>query len=312
MNGHDKKERADVVILTYHPDKRFTECIRRLKKQAEPPGHIYVVNTRTDYFPEEVERMEGVTVKHIDREEFDHGATRDMGFSLSDAGIVIFMTQDALPADKELTANLVRSLLDSEKIGISYARQLPAKDCGMIERYTRNFNYPNESRVKGQEDISELGIKTFFCSDVCAAYKRSIYQEMGGFIRHTIFNEDMIMAAKMVRAGYQIAYAAEARVVHSHNYTGRQQFQRNFDMAVSQADHPEVFEGISSEAEGIRLVLHTARYLLKKKKPHLIVELIYKSGCKYLGYKMGRNYRRLPLWIVKKCSLSRAYWEKTC
>ena len=222
MNGHDKKERADVVILTYHPDERFTECIRRFKKQAEPPGHIYVVNTRTDCFPEEVERMEGVTVKHIDWEEFDHGATRDMGFSLSDAGIVIFMTQDALPADKELTANLVRPLLDSEKIGISYARQLPAKDCGMIERYTRNFNYPNESRVKGQEDISELGIKTFFCSDVCAAYKRSIYQEMGGFIRHTIFNEDMIMAAKMVRAGYQIAYAAEARVVHSHNYTGEE------------------------------------------------------------------------------------------
>ena len=180
----------------------------------------------------------------------------------------------------------------------------------MIERYTRNFNYPKESRIKGREDIPKLGIKTFFCSDVCAAYRRKIYQEMGGFIKHTIFNEDMIMAAKMVQAGYCIAYAAEARVIHSHNYSGRMQFQRNFDMAVSQADHPEVFAGISSEAEGVRLVASTAWYLVKKKKPYLLVPLVYKSGCKYLGYKMGQNYRKLPFWFVKKCSASTVYWEK--
>lgn len=312
MGRCDKKEQADVVILTHHPDERFTECLRRLKKQSEPPGHIYVINTRADDFPKEAEHMEGVTVRHIEPEEFDHGATRDMGFSLSDAGIVIFMTQDAIPADRDMTANLLKPLWESERIGISYARQLPAKGCGMIERYTRNFNYPGESRIKGREDIEELGIKTFFCSDVCAAYRRSIYEEMGGFIRHTIFNEDMIMAAGMVRAGFKIAYAAEARVIHSHNYTGWQQFQRNFDMAVSQADHPEVFEGISSETEGIRLVVHTAGYLLKKRRPQGIVELVYKSGCKYLGYKLGRNYRRMPLWMVKRCSASKAYWEKKC
>lgn len=309
MNGQNKWDRADVVILTHHPDERFTQCLRRLKDQTEPPGHIYVINTRTDYFPEEAGRMEGVSVRHIEPEEFDHGATRNMGFELSDAKIVIFMTQDAVPADRHLIRNLVRPLHESERIGISYARQLPAKGCRLIERYTRSFNYPEEGRIKGREDLSELGIKTFFCSDVCAAYRRSIYQEMGGFIRHTIFNEDMIMAAGMVRAGYQIAYAADARVIHSHNYTGRQQFHRNFDMAVSQADHPEVFEGISSEAEGIRLVGNTAWYLLKKKKPYLIAELVYKSGCKYLGYKLGKNYRRLPVWVVRKCSASEAYWE---
>ena len=56
----------------------------------------------------------------------------------------------------------------------------------------------------------------------------------------------------MINAGYKVAYVAEARVIHSHNYTGMQQFHRNFDMAVSQAEHPEVFEGIKSESEGIK------------------------------------------------------------
>jgi len=304
------QKRVDVVILTYRPDGRFQEAIRRLKRQRYPIGQIYVINTRTESFPEEVERMPGVSVTHIRQEEFDHGGTRDMAFSLSDAEILVFMTQDALPADTKMVGALVKPLLESEQIGVSYARQLPAKGCDTIERYTRAFNYPRESRVKGREDLPVMGIKTFFCSDVCAAYQRAVYLEMGGFTKRTIFNEDMIMAAQMVKEGYQVAYAAGARVIHSHNYSGRQQFHRNFDLAVSQTDHPEVFAGIRSESEGIRMVWNTAGYLAKRGKWYLIPVLLYKSGCKYLGYKAGQNYRRMPLWMVKKCSASKSYWEK--
>lgn len=254
--------------------------------------------------------MSGVSVTHIEPEEFDHGGTRDMGFALSDAEILVFMTQDALPADREMLGELVKPLLKSERVGVSYARQLPAKGCDVIERYTRSFNYPAESRVKGREDLPEMGIKTFFCSDVCAAYRRTVYEEMGGFTKQTIFNEDMVMAARMVKAGYQVAYAAAARVIHSHNYSGRQQFQRNFDLAVSQADHPEVFQGIRSETEGIRMVRDTALYLLRIGRWYLLPLLLYKSGLKYLGFKAGQRYRRMPLWMVKRCSASKAYWEK--
>ena len=232
-----------------------------------------------------------------------------MGAELSEADILLFMTQDAMPKNTELIAKMADAF-EIENVGAAYARQLPAKDCDVIERYTRDFNYPERSRLKGKEDIPELGIKTFFCSNVCAAYRKSVYQKMGGFEKKTIFNEDMILAGRMVKAGYQIAYVAEAQVVHSHNYSGVQQFHRNFDLAVSQADHPEVFSGIRSESEGIRLVIQTAKYLLRIGKPHLIPVLIYKSGCKYLGYKMGQNYSRLPLWLVQKCTMNATYWEK--
>lgn len=137
-----------------------------------------------------------------------------------------------------------------------------------------------------------------------------MYEALGGFSRRTIFNEDMILAGRMVQAGYKVAYAAGARVIHSHNYSGLQQFHRNFDLAVSQADNPEVFSQVRSESEGIRLVKNTMGYLLKSRKPYLIPVLVYKSGCKYLGYKLGQNYRKLPQWVVKWCSMSTTYWGK--
>ena len=108
-----------------------------------------------------------------------------------------------------------------------------------------------------------------------------------------------------------IYYAADAKVIHSHNYNCRQQFHRNFDLAVSQADHPEIFEGVPSEGEGMRLVKDTAKYLLKSGRPWLLVSLVCKSGWKYMGYKLGKNYKKLPRWLILKCTMNPRYWRET-
>ncbi len=229
---------------------------------------------------------------------------------LSKADIVVFMTQDAIPADDQLIGSLVSVFEQYEDIGIAYGRQLPRDDCGVIERYTRSFNYPEESRIKSKEDLDDLGIKTFFCSDVCAAYRRLYLLLTGGFMAPAIFNEDMIFAGERILAGDRVAYAAQARVIHSHNYTGRQQFHRNFDLAVSQAQHPELFAGISSEGEGVRLVKQTAAYLLEHKKPFQVFRLVFQSGCKYAGYFLGKRYKKLPRRLILRCTASKNYWKK--
>ena len=301
---------VDVVIPSYRPDENFSRLVKKLQEQKYPIGTIFVINTKAGRFPKEVEQMEKVKVSHIERREFDHGATRDMGMQMSKAEIVVFMTQDAMPADEYVIGNLVKVLEEDEMTGAAYARLLAASDCNYIEKYTRKFNYPENSRIKSKEDLQEMGIKTFFCSNVCAAYKRNIYEKAGGFCKKTIFNEDMILAGHMINAGYKVAYVAEARVIHSHNYTGMQQFHRNFDMAVSQAEHPEVFEGIKSESEGIKLVKQTAAHLVKQRKIYMVPKLVYQSGCKYIGYRMGKMYKKLPDKVVKWCSMSPGYWEK--
>ena len=214
---------------------------------------------------------------------------------------------------KDLGRLLVKELLEaldaSERVAAAYARQLPAADCGVIERYTRDFNYPAVSRLKGKEDEDKLGIKTYFCSNVCAAYRRDIYLKLGGFTKKTIFNEDMIFAGHAVEAGYQIAYAADAQVIHSHNYTAMQQLHRNFDLGVSQADHPEVFGRLHSEGEGIRLVKKTAKWLVENGHALLLPQLVMASGSKYAGYWLGKHYKKLPEGLIRSLTMNPAYWE---
>ena len=154
-----------------------------------------------------------------------------------------------------------------------------------------------------------MGIKAFFASNVCAAYRRQVFDALGGFVPHTIFNEDMIYARKVLDKGYGIAYAAGAKVEHFHNYSGIQQFHRNFDLGVSHAQFPEVFGGIAAESEGIRLVKKGCGYLIKKGKPWLVIKLFWQSGCKYAGYFLGKRYRKLPQKLVVSFSMNRDYWK---
>ncbi|MDE5825781.1 MAG: hypothetical protein K2H91_14010 [Lachnospiraceae bacterium] len=119
----------------------------------------------------------------------------------------------------------------------------------------------------------------------------------------------MVYAGHAVTAGYSIAYAADAKVRHSHNYTCMQQFHRNFDLGVSQAEHPEVFEAVSSENEGVKLVKSTIKHLKRTKNWLQIPYLILSSGCKLIGYQLGKHYQSLPKGIVKWCSASKTYWN---
>lgn len=297
-----------LIIPTYRPGEPFRRLLKALGRQTVLPEKLLILNTEEQYFhPEDLKDWPGARVLHLSKKEFDHGGTRDWGAGMADTDLIWFMTMDAVPADDRLLERLKEAFQDP-KVAAAYACQLPNPDCGVLERYTRSFNYGTESCVKSQADLERLGIKTFFCSNVCAVYRRSDYVKYGGFEKRTIFNEDMIFAGKLIQAGRAIAYRADAKVYHSHNYSGIQQLKRNFDLGVSQADHPEIFQMARSENEGIRMVKSTARWLWKTGRPWLLPKLVWQSGCKFLGYRLGKGYRKLPRWLIRSCTMNPAYW----
>ncbi len=310
-----QKPTVDIIILTYKPQKRLMKVINLLEEQTYPVNHIIIMNTEEKYwntflYGEKIlKARDNVMVHHLSKMEFDHGGTRKRAVKRSKADYFICMTDDAVPANENLIEELLRPMQE-KKAEFSYARQLPNEDCGVIETFTRGFNYPVEERIKSKEDLEELQIKTYFFSNVCAAYTRKLYDELGGFTDSAIFNEDMYFAAKAINAGYRIAYASKAMVYHSHNYTNEMQFKRNFDLGVSQAMRPEIFESVSSTGEGKKMVKLTVEYLKKQKKRRYIPKLVISSGFKLIGYKLGINYKRLPQNLVLKCTLNKEFWMR--
>ena len=325
--------KIDVIIPVYKPGPELFALLDKLENQTVPVQKIILMNTETDFqetagesegteYKEErgganwgeltngvnfAARYPNAEVHHILKRKFDHGGTRHQGVQYSDADIFVLMTQDAMPVDCLLVERLTAHL--AGKVASAYARQLPGEDSSEFERASRSFNYPEASRYKTLADLGALGIKTFFCSNVCAAYRRDVYEELGGFIRHTIFNEDMIYASAVIKAGYAISYEAQAQVLHSHNYTNIQQLRRNFDLGVSQAEHPEVFGAVASESEGRKLVTGTWQYLRERKQLYKFPGFCVQCAFKYAGYLLGKHYRKLPSGLVMKITTNKEYWN---
>ena len=51
------------------------------------------------------------------------------------------------------------------------------------------------------------------------------------------------------------------------------------------------------------------KYLLAKGKWYLVPDLVLQSGFKFLGYRFGKKYDRLPMKVVRKFSMNPSYWK---
>ena len=302
---------VDVLIPVYEPDDTFKKMLKMLSRQTVRPRKIILMVTegKREVAPEDKNYPE-IEIHKLRKEDFDHAGTRNEAARLSDADLLLFMTQDAVPEDVHFIEEMEEGMELSGKIAVSYARQLPKKDAKPIERLIRKFNYPEEPRLKSAEDLPELGVKTYFCSDVAAMYRRALFQELGGFQAPAVFNEDMVFAASAVKAGLTVYYNAQARVLHSHNLKLVEQFRRNFDVGASQADHPEVFEEISSEKEGGKMFKTVSKGLVSLGRWYLLPYFVLQCAAKFLGFRLGKRYRKMKPALVKKLSSNRAYWER--
>ena len=306
---------VDVVIPIYKAGNDFASMLEKLYKQSKRPEHIYLLQTIEkkdeklfDIKKCSKELADIISVHPIKKADFDHGATRAYGALMAESDYVLFMTQDAVCYNEYVIENLLKAF-DDRKVGIAYARQLAREDADEIERMTRETNYPSESVVKTKKDEKRLGIKTYFCSDVCAMYRIDVYKKLGGFVKKTIFNDDMLMAYNEMQAGFSVAYCADAKVIHSHSYTCKQQFVRSFDLGVSQRQYHEIFDKISSEKEGAGYAKKVIMYLMKKGKFIKTIYFMMQCGFRLIGYKLGKNYDKLPRKMVLACTMNREYWK---
>lgn len=250
-----------------------------------------------------------VEVRTIDSRDFNHGGTRQWGIDqCPEADIYVFLTQDAILADAYAIETLV-AVFDDEQVGCAYGRQLPHEKTGVFGRIARAFNYPPESHIYGLEDRKQHGIKTAFISNSFAAYRKEAMHSVGGFPNDTILSEDMYVAAKMLLAGWRVAYVADAMVHHSHDYTMLQEFRRYFDIGVFHAREAWIQRDFGkAEGEGKRFVMTEFRSVMRHR-PMSLWEIPLRDGLKYLGYCMGKREAQIPNTWKKKCSMFPQYWE---
>ena len=280
--------KISVIIPALNAEKDLPGLLKALSEQTIQADEIIVTDSESSDRTWQIAEAGGARITPVLRKEYDHGGTRDMALRTSEGDIVVFLTQDAVPADSGFLEKLIRPLSE-EGVAVVTGRQLPKADATPMEKLVREFNYPAESHIRSEADVEQMGIKAFFCSDVCAAYNREIYLELGGFEHPLKTNEDMFFAAKTLRNGFRVAYAADAQVFHSHNLTLKEQFQRNRIQGYEIERHRELLGNVSQVPEGWKLVRYMSAQLLKKGKLVSFVHFGLDCCARFLGSRSGRK-----------------------
>ncbi len=276
-----------LIIPSMNAGDLWKQVLAALNAQTRQPSRKILLDCQSEDNTADLARQNGFEVHTILRRNFNHGLTRQHGAELAnDCDILIYMTQDAVPADPRALEELISEFKNPD-VGAAYGRQLPRKDAATIEAFTRHHSYPPSSRVKTMKDIPEFGLKTAFCSDSFAAYRKEAHATAGGFPK-TGFGEDMFMAGKMLLAGYAVAYCSEARVVHSHCATLSESFQRGLHIGRFHKEFRWLKETFGSAQQAGDHYIRDGVFFLKKENPFLIPLFIIQSGIKYIGFLTGR------------------------
>jgi len=301
---------TSIIIPTYNAEPYLDKLISSIVSQTLKVYELIIIDSSSSDNTVEIAKKYTQNVFVIPQNEFDHGGTRTKAAQMAQGDILVYLTQDALPYDDFTLEHIIKIFVDPT-IGAAYGKQLSYEQTNLFGKHLRAFNYPDSSYVRAKNDIGTFGLKTAFLSDSFAAYRKSALESIGWFKDGLIVGEDTYAGAKMILGGYTLAYVAEAKVYHSHSYTVAQEFRRYFDIGVFHECEKWILEHFGkAQGEGMKYIKSEARYLLENNGWHLLPEWFIRNSMKYLGYKMGQNYTKLPLWFIKKLSMHHRWWDK--
>ena len=302
--------KISIIIPTYNAINSMVALLDSIRVQSMKDDELIIIDSSSKDATVEIAKKYTDNIVVIPQNEFDHGGTRAKAAQMAQGDILVYLTQDVLLFDEFTLENIVKVFKD-EKVGAAYGRQLSYEDTNLFGKHLREFNYKDTSYVRDKSEIRQFGLKTAFLSDSFAAYRKSALESIGLFKNGLILGEDTYAGAKMILAGYKLVYTADAKVYHSHSYTVLEEFKRYFDIGVFHKCENWILKDFGkAEGEGLKYIKSEVNYLLRNGAWYLLPEFFVRNGMKYLGYKLGQKYEKLPMWMIKKMSMHHKWWKK--
>jgi GT2 family glycosyltransferase len=301
-----------IIIPVRNGGERWREAAAALRGVVPDPSMVAVVDSSSTDGSDKVAADLGFEVERIDARTFNHGRTRQEAVDRFCHGreFALFLTHDAV-IEGPGSLTILLDAFSNPQVGAAYGRQLPHHNASPFGRHSASFLYPPASDVRTLASAPRHGIRTAPISNSFAAYRIRALNECGGFPSTLIVGEDTHVGLRMLLTGWSVSYCATALVRHSHDYSVFQEMQRYFDFGVLHSQLPELLRELGApERDGLRFVKSELRYMTVAA-PWQLPEVVIRNAAKYLGYRLGRVFRKLPNPVRRRLSMTAGYWDST-
>jgi len=300
---------ASVVIPTFQAGPGFDDLLGKIFSQNTEFGYevIVVDSGSTDGTPELAARH-GASVHRIEPGEFDHGATRNLGASLSAGRYVAFLVQDALPVEDHWLASMAANLDADDTVAGVYGRQIPRPDSSPLTRALMR-DWPTSSPERREQFAG--GPQTYAAlppttrrslaafDDVSSCVRRSVWERIP--FERTRFGEDLRWGKAAVEAGHKLVYEPRSAVLHSHERGALYDLKRHY---VDALILHELF-GLTPTPTLPRILLNTlltCAHLLRSRQeektplsPQFLIPALKYALCSQTGAYLATRRTREPV-----------------
>ncbi|MEN8130551.1 MAG: glycosyltransferase family 2 protein [Pseudomonadota bacterium] len=310
--------KTSVIIPTKNGGFLFKDVLKAVLTQKTPwPYEILVIDSgSTDGTVEYCEQFSDVQVHRIPPQEFGHGKTRNLGVSMTEGEFVVFITQDAMPADDHWLNEIVQANNQSDNVAGAFGRQKAYPGSSPFITRDLDIHFEGFSQTSGPVCLTDTqryerdqGYRQFlhFFSNSNSCLRRKVWEKFP--FPDVNFAEDQMWANRIIKAGYAKAYAHKGAVYHSHDFGFWEQGRRSFDESYALYQIfgytlcPSVIRMLG---ESLRTTVNDIKYAVGKgrgaKQLRWVVRSPLRNTFRQIGFYFGQRADRLPLWMVQYIS----------
>lgn len=314
---------ATIIILTKNGERYLDEVLTHVVAQkTDYPYEVIAIDSGSTDATLAILARHPVRVERIAAEQFNHGETRNLGARLARGKFVVYLTQDATPANDRWLHHLVEPLEHNPALCAVFSRHRPRPGCQPVLACHLERVSPlgaTEPKVKHlPAGGTTVDLPSYISlSNTSACYVRDLLLQFP--FKAVTFAEDAQWELAMLRKGYATLFQPQSMVHHCHDFSLLEQLRQSFDRgrAWEIMFRTHCLAGRCQNNSTRKKILTTLRsnwvYLTKHNGMHLIPRVLWFGysilwdGATMIGQRLGAQHRHIPYplqaWLSRQARL---------
>jgi glycosyltransferase involved in cell wall biosynthesis len=206
---------CSLIIRAYNEEKHIGRLLEGVRQQTVQDVEIILVDSGSTDGTVSIAKTFGAQVVHMPSTEFTFGRSLNLGIQSASREYIVIASAHVYPIYPDWLESLLRPF-ENYQVALTYGKQRGSNSAYFSEQQIYHQWYP---------DVTVLPQETAFCNNANAAIRKSLWAK-NPYDETLTGLEDLAWAKWAKEQGHEIAYVAEAEIVHVHNETPQGVFNR--------------------------------------------------------------------------------------
>lgn len=218
---------ASVIVRCYNEREHIGKLLHGLFEQEQVDFEVILVDSGSTDGTLEVARQYPIEdIVYIDPEEFSFGRALNYGCEAASGEVCVFASAHVYPKRTDWLKKLLEKFEEDENLALVYGKQRGNDVTRFPEKRIFKRWFPDH-------DIDQQ--ESPFCNNANCAIRREVWEDFKYDDQLTGL-EDLDWAKRVQQAGYDISYASEATIIHVHDETPREIYNRYRREAIAHSE----------------------------------------------------------------------------